>query len=110
MSHGSGAAKLKISSTKVKPRFVNPICPGRLDLEFIFESIRGLSSRGDGAEWSVESERGIIAETFAGVCLAVPKDEAATQEALRLVGELEVQAVRIDLSESNVKEAVFPLL
>ena len=110
MSHGSGAAKLKISSTKVKPRFVNPICPGRLDLEFIFESIRGLSSRGDGAEWSVESERGIIAETFAGVCLAVPKDEAATQEALRLVGELEVQAVRIDLSESNVKEAVIPLL
>jgi hypothetical protein len=110
MSDGSGPAKPKTSSTKAKPRFVNLIRPGRLDVEFIFECIKGLSPWGNGSRLRVKSENGMIDETFVGVCLAVPKDEAATRAALSLVDELEVKAVRIDFSESNTKEALVPLL
>ena len=98
------------SSTKVKPRFVNLARPGRLDREFIFGAVKGLSLRGRGSQLPLSSKGGIVGERFVGVGLAVPQDAAATQLTLSLVGELDVKAVRIDFSESNKKDALLPLL
>ena len=110
MSDGSVPTKTIESSNQTKPRFVNLTRPGRLDVEFTFECIKSLSTWFNGSRLHVKSEKGMIEETFAGVCLAVPKDEAATKVALSLVSELGVKAVRVDFSESNTKEALIPLL
>jgi tRNA A-37 threonylcarbamoyl transferase component Bud32 len=110
MSDGSLPTKVIESSNQVKPRFVNLTRPGKLDVEFAFECIKSLSPWFNDSKLCVASEKGIIEETFAGVCLAVPKDEAATEMTLGIVSDLGVKAVRVDFSESNEKEALIPLL
>jgi len=110
MSDGSLPAKPIVSSNQAKPRFVNLIRPGKLDVEFAFECIKSLSPWFNDSKLCVASKKGTIEETFAGVCLAVPKDEAAAEMTLGIVSELGVKAVRIDFSESNTKEALIPLL
>ena len=110
MTDGSLPAKPIASSNQAKPRFVNLIRPGKLDVEFTFECIKSLNPWSTCSGLYVKSEKGMIEETFAGVCLAVPKDEAATEMTLGIVSELGVKAVRIDLSESNTKKALIPLL
>jgi hypothetical protein len=110
MSDGSVPARTIANSNQAKPRFVNLTRPGKLDVEFAFECIKSLSPWFNDSKLCVASEKGIIEETFAGVCLAVPKDEAATAMTLGIVNDLGVKAVRIDFSESNTKEAMIPLL
>ena len=110
MSDGSLPTKVIESSNQAKPRFVNLTRPGKLDVEFAFECIKSLSPWFNDSKLCVASEKWIIEETFAGVCLAVPKDEVATEMTLRIVSDLGVKAVRIDFSESNTKEALIPLL
>jgi len=110
MPDGSLPTKSIVSSNQAKPRFVNLIRPGKLDVEFAFECIKSLSPWFNDSKLYVASKKGTIEETFAGVCLAVPKDEAATEMTLGIVSELGVKAVRIDLSESNTKKALIPLL
>lgn len=110
MSDGSLPTKVIESSNQAKPRFVNLLRPGKLDVEFAFECIKSLSPWFNDSKVCVASKKGTIEETFAGVCLAVPKDEGATEVALSLVSDLGVKAARIDFSESNTKEALIPLL
>ena len=110
MSDGSVPARTIAYSNQVKPRFVNLTRPGKLDVEFTFECIKSLNPWSTCSRLHVKSEKGMIEETFAGVCLAVPKDEAATEMTLGIVSELGVKAVRIDFSESNMKEALIPML
>ncbi len=110
MSDGSGPAKPKTSSNKTKPRFVNLIRPGRLDVEFLFEAVKGLRFGFGGNAVSATTNQQEIPNTFVGVCLAVPRDEAATRQALELVEELGIKAVRVDFSESYTADALMPLL
>jgi len=110
MSDGSGPAKPKTSSNKTKPRFVNLIRPGRLDVEFLFEAVKGLRFGFGGNAVSPTTNQQEIPNTFVGVCLAVPRDEAATRQALGLVEELGIKAVRVDFSESYTADALMPLL
>ena len=110
MSDGSLPTKVIESSNQAKPRFVNLTRPGKLDVEFAFECIKNLSPWFKDSKLCVASEKGLIEETFAGVCLAVPKDEAATEMSLGIVSDLGVKAVRVDFSESSTKEALIPLL
>ena len=110
MSDGSLPTKVIESSNQAKPRFVNLTRPGKLDVEFAFECIKSLSPWFNDSKVCVASKKGTIEETFAGVCLAVPKDEGATEVALSLVSDLGGKAARIDFSESNMKEALIPLL
>ena len=110
MSDGSGPAKPKTSSNKTKPRFVNLIRPGRLDVEFLFEAVKGLRFGFGGNAVSPTTNQQEIPNTFVGVCLAVPRDEAATRQALELVEELGIKAVRVDFSESYTTDALMPLL
>ena len=72
MSDGSLPAKPIVSSNQAKPRFVNLIRPGKLDLEFAFECIKSLNPWSTYSRLHVKSEKGMIEETFAGSCLAVP--------------------------------------
>ena len=69
MSDGSLPAKTKTFSNQAKPRFVNIIRPGRLDVEFVFECIKGLRLWGNGSNLHVKSEKGIIEETFAAIII-----------------------------------------
>ena len=110
MSDGSVPAKTIISSNQAKPLFVNLIRPRKLDVEFVFECTKSLSPWPTDSRLHVKSEKVMIEETFAGVCLALPKDEAATKLMLGLVSQLGVKAVRIDFSESNTKEDLNSLL
>ena len=110
MSDGSGPAKPKTSSNKTKPRFVNLIRPGRLDVEFLFEAVKGLRFGFGGNAVSPTTNQQEIPNTFVGVCLAVPRDEAATRQTLELVEELGIKAVRVDFSESYTADALMPLL
>ena len=110
MSDGSGPAKPKTSSNKTKPRFVNLIRPGRLDVEFLFEAVKGLRFGFGGNAVSPTTNQQEIPNTFVGVCLAVPRDEAATRQTLELVEELGIKAVRVDFSESYTTDALMPLL
>ena len=110
MSDGSGPAKPKTSSNKTKPRFVNLIRPGRLDVEFLFEAVKGLRFGFGGNAISATTNQQEIPNTFVGVCLAVPRDEAATRQTLELVEELGIKAVRVDFSESYTTDALMPLL
>ena len=110
MSDGIFPARPKAYSNQAKPRFVNLTRPGKLDVEFALACIKSLSPWFNDSKLGVVSEKGIIEETFVGVCLAVPKDRAATKVALSLVNELGVKAVRIDFSESNTKECLIRLL
>ena len=110
MSDGSGPAKPKTSRNKTKPRFVNLIRPGRLDVEFLFEAVKGLRFGFGGNAVSPTTNQQEIPNTFVGVCLAVPRDEAATRQALELVEELGIKAVRVDFSESYTTDALIPLL
>jgi len=110
MSDGSGPAKPKTSSNKTKPCFVNLIRPGRLDVEFLFEAVKGLRFGFGGNAISATTNQQEIPNTFVGVCLAVPRDEAATRQTLELVEELGIKAVRVDFSESYTADALMPLL
>ena len=101
MSDGSGPAKPKTSSNKTKPRFVNLIRPGRLDVEFLFEAVKGLRFGFGGNAVSPTTNQQEIPNTFVGVCLAVPRDEAATRQTLELVEELGIKAVRVDFSDGR---------
>ena len=110
MNMPSGPAKPKTSSIKTKPRFVNLIRPGRLDVEFLFEAVKGLRVGLGGNAVSATTNQQEIPNTFVGVCLAVPRDEAATRQTLELVEELGIKAVRVDFSESYTADALMPLL
>ncbi len=110
MSDGSVPAKSTASSDQAKPCFVNLLRPGKLDVEFTSHCIKSLNPWSNRSRLNVKSEKGMIEETFVGVCLAVPKNEVATKVALSLVSELGVKAVRVDFSKSNKKEALIPLL
>ena len=106
----SGSIKPITYSNKTKPRFVNLICPGRLDVEFLFQAVKGLRFGLGGNAVPATMNQQKIPNTFVGVCLAVPRDEAATRKALELVEELGIKAVRVDFSESYTAEAMMPLL
>ena len=82
MTDGSLTAKPIASSNQAKPRFVNLIRPGKLDVEFAFECIKSLNPWSTCSGLHVKSGKGVIEGTFAGICLAVPKDEAATEMTL----------------------------
>lgn len=112
MSDGSRPTSLPpfAHSTKVKPRFVNLVSPGRLDLEFLFEAIQGLRFRLVKNEADAVIAEQDIPNTFAGICLAVPRDANATRTTLQLVEELGIKSVRIDFSEAYAPEALMPLM
>ncbi|PXA03104.1 hypothetical protein DDZ13_13635 [Coraliomargarita sinensis] len=94
-----------------KPRFVNLVSPGRLDMEFFCEVAKGLLSFSLFGQTENRTAQGrTIDETFAAFSLAVPQDTDASREALERIRELGVRAVRIDCSEETSADALIPLL
>jgi tRNA A-37 threonylcarbamoyl transferase component Bud32 len=98
------------ATEKARSRFASLIPRSRLEMDFLCEAVKGLAGwlfSGSSTE-TVEGKE--IPATFAGVCLALPKDAAATQAALDHVAELGVKSVRIDHSEAQDPSAFMPLL
>ncbi|MGB0257772.1 MAG: hypothetical protein ACPGES_03875, partial [Coraliomargarita sp.] len=78
-----------------KLRLVNLVRPGKLDREFLCAAFKGLQERGV-AEPNGSGE-GCIAESFCGVCIAVPGDLSALDHLCEYVRELGLRSLRLDL-------------
>lgn len=80
---------------------MNP--PGRLDVEFIVKSFKGLLATPSANRERVGCE---ISTAFAGVCIAVPKDTSALERVVELVSELGLRSLRLDFSTAHELDMV----
>ena len=78
-----------------KLRLVNLVRPGKLDREFMRAAFTGLQERGV-AEPNGPGEV-CVAESFCGVCIAVPSDLSALDHLCEYVRELGLRSLRLDL-------------
>jgi len=84
---------------KKKYRFFNLLAPGPLEFEFVKEALKGLRPfQYDLTIQKPSSEPRCISDQAMGVGLAVPDDSAACAKVLEFVQELEVKAVRVDIT------------
>ncbi|MGB0743775.1 MAG: lipopolysaccharide kinase InaA family protein [Opitutales bacterium] len=90
--------KTKSNRKSQTPIFVRIFPPGRMEFEFLLRAIRGLLATPAADKEKPYRE---FSSSFAGVCIAAPKDMDALERAVDLVKGLKLRSLRMDLSAEH---------